>query len=761
MNTPRQRDIISNVDQRTSSGSNHILTQTIAHRIGDECLVFEVPVLTKESTGDRFVLLQPILDVFPETVALRRSDKSPVQFLTTEDDLLATFPRSHMGPTATAQRHQRDDGRERARDVKDEKDIDLHNCIHVAEQPGYEVLNLAQFSEQFGEYALCLLRTLKYGVDTTQSRGCISQARIAVPSLTQSNYTDVLQPFTWEIVERVSFAIETLERMARTRQSAMTDETSVGSIDVSRLWECVDGLKSWGEYRVHFMRRMFVHDGTIRWICDRHFESTFEYTKEDRDLLLWRCREILGDDCSIDVGDEIGTLAEEADTLLNMSSSATQTAQEVTNEVSSVPTKPVSFDDREMHLTLSGLTSKEQIVQLASVLQTDAYMVQQVTLISRVSTEPLSMAIIDMMSKSKIPLWRVVFPPGARTKIGHGSTTTLFTGLMPDPGDFPHLRRLHLWGSDTLGNYLAVREREASDISPWNHVGLGSLVRAFSNLTDLRITGIFLGNSSPTAFSTSTASDPPVLEIAQSLLYLPKLAVLEISCCGLLKEHCALLSRSLSLLDNRITHLDVHNNWLEDEGLAELIWAAGPRLYSLDARNCGFGNASAFALMSMLQSHEQQNRRDLEDDGLVSQMAIYRVLKLEETCHPHKVLWPRKAEALTRTTFLKNSGTVNDLDEHGRQNMIRALELLEPMELGLSFELGFRDQDFASAFAGMKKLECLERLQVSHSNFGPLAVEAMLRTLRTTSCRIRELGIQSTLLTEEEQRATLDQILNI
>ncbi|KAF8966017.1 hypothetical protein BGZ46_000449 [Entomortierella lignicola] len=698
--------------------------------------------------------------------------------------------------------------------------IDINNCIHIANQPGYEVLDLKQFSEQFGLYTLLILQIFQQGIkNVTTRRGCIEKSKISIPPLSQAHYTDVLQPFTWDIMERVSTAIEKLKEITDCRQLEQIEE--IPEIDIRRLWECVDGLQvGEGESHAEGMRRMFVHDGTYRWICTDHYQSTFEYLQEDRDNLIHMCRLILGDDNGNDISDQFE--AGNGNDAAFLSSGRT-----------------LSFDDHKKHLRLSSNFTVQTIKDIQSVLNDD-YMVQQVTLVSPFSSIELLVAITEMITKSKNIQWNLLFTPGkyisasaSTVDIASSATSTtssapppysktnrpgtnhqepstsssvrttattpkerytngslhpicdlfllaqiqslsipdldreLFDNLDPSPGEFPHLNKLHIWGSDTRND----RNSESNEPSSWNYSGLGALLKAFCNLTELHITGINLGKKSSKDSEkvkqnhrpSTRASDPPQLsEIVQCLLYLPKLSVLDLSCCGLVKENCLTLASSLALLNNKITHLDIHDNWIEDEGLAEILWVIGKRLYSLDARNTGFGNASAFALASMVQSHQDEIRQN-QENGLGGRMTIYRVLRLEENCDPFDQLYPSDGESTLSLSSLSKAAaaTAPNLDENGRQNLIRALELLEPKELCLRFDLGFKDLDFASAFSGMKNLECLERLQVSNSNFGPEALAAMLRILRATSCRIRDLEIHSTLLSDKEQQEALEQILTI
>ncbi|KAF9398308.1 hypothetical protein BGZ94_006047 [Podila epigama] len=272
----------------------------------------------------------------------------------------------------------------------------------------------------------------------------------------------------------------------------------------------------------------------------------------------------------------------------------------------------------------------------------------------------------------------------------------------------------------------------------------------------------------PAPEPTPYGVEMPLMEVIQSLLYLPQLVMLELSACGLNQSHCALLSRTLTMGDSRITHLNIHNNWLGDEGLAELLWAVGPHLFSLDVRHCGFGNASAFALASVLEAQAKaMATNSLGRDsmnmsttltttptrGQGAQSTTLKILKLQES-----QLEPTDSVP-SNNPYYKNRR--QSLDIYGRQNLVRALESIAPLELMVSMEMGFEDEDFASAFAGMRRLECLEWLEVAHSNFGPLALAAMERTLRATSCRIRYLGIRSTLLTVEEQKLAIDTIMNL
>ncbi|KAF9348375.1 hypothetical protein BGX26_000214 [Mortierella sp. AD094] len=721
----------------------------------------------------------------------------------------ATFP--HLkGTRATTQGYAADN-------------IDIHNCIHIADQTGYEVLNFKQFSEQFGLYTLLVLQLFQQGINTTAKRGCVEKSKISIPPLSQTHYADVLQPFTWDINERVSTAIETLKETTNWKESQQIENPP--EIDLRRLWECVEGLQVGGEAQVEGMRRMFFHDGTFRWICTDHYKSTFEYLQDDRDHLIYLCKQLLEDESNSDIGDQPEATSE-GDAAFLASGQA------------------VAFDDRKKHLRLSGTFTVDMIKDLEKMLNGD-YTVQHITLALSLSSTELLVAITDMISKSKNAQWNLLLipeqsitadtstsatatasattasitpspalpPPYSQTGQAphpepHGLSPAprsrsrslsvlikeqytngrlhpicdlfllgqiqslqipdldcgLFDNLDPSPGEFPLLRKLHIWGSDASGEAVPVLDKNSVLDKTWNFAGLGALVNAFSNLTELHITGIHLGKNtskgldkdkttSATSSSRTAAEPPQLLEIAQCLLYLPKLSVLNLSSCGLLKENCDVLARSLGLLNNRITHLDIHDNWIEDEGLAELLWAVGKRLYSLDARNTGFGNASAFALASMLQNHQDEIQHN-RTSGLEGRMAIYRILRLEETHYPHQRLWPSDS-------FHSLDSQTPNLDEGGRQNLIRALELLEPKELCLRFKLGFEDDDFASAFSGMKNLECLERLQVSNSNFGPKALAAMFRILRATSCRIRELEIHSTLLSERDQQDALFQIQEI
>ncbi|KAG0087326.1 hypothetical protein BGZ92_007423 [Podila epicladia] len=730
--------------------------------------------------------------------------------------------------------------------------IDLGNCIHIANQAGYEILNLQQFAADLGAYTLRFLYGLRDGVDKVVRRADMDRSRVAVPPLAEAQYTDVLQPFTWDLKERLATAISVLENLHTPSLLAPTGQ----EVDLTRLWEYVQGLKVGREQYAQSMYRMLVHDGTTRWICDAHYTATFDYLKDDRDVALWQCKDILGDDTGSDPVENLdgtdleltmGDLGSEED---DFSYSA---------ETKTKRSKCVSFDDRKKHLKLVGVESAHQVRQLARVLA-NAYMVQRVSLslsfasccgaVESGHRDEIMAVISDVISSSKIGLWDVFVHPDIKdepadellvaatpsmapppysfendassssspspsmssissarsSQIAKGKQReslvpstkhllhplsdlfilsqikslelpdlgkALFKGLNPSPGEFSHLQQLKLWGSEVVeiasSTHLGLGPTTATR-HQWNAAGLGALLCAFSNLTELRISQIDLSKNPVVATGTSPVPpstgvygvDMPLMEVVQSLLCLPKLSVLELSDCGLNQTHCALLSRTLAMSTSRITHLNIHNNWLGDDGLAELIWALGPHLFSLDARHCGFGNASAFALASVLEAHNEQTKHGGNASSGSQSSEILKILKLQESAVG---VSPRSnsiyAQNRRSSLLNQNKSHMSGLDVHGRQNLVRALEALAPLELMLSMEMGFEDEDFASAFVGMRRLESLERLEVRHSNFGPLALAAMVRTLQATSCRIRYLGVRSTLLTEEEQKQALDQILSI
>lgn len=746
----------------------------------------------------------------------------------------ATFPATTLstGTTTTA-----------ADEVFDKHAIDLGNCIHIANQTGYEILNLQQFATDLGAYTLRFLYGLRDGVDKIVQRANMDRSRVAIPPLDEALYTDVLQPFTWDLKERVSTAIHVLESLHTPSWVATTTQ----EVDLTRLWEYVQGLKVGHEQYVQSMYRMLVHDGTTRWICDAHYTATFDYMKEDRDAALWQCKDILGDDTAADPVESLNG----ADLELTMGELGSEEDDfSYSAETKTKRTKPVSFDDRKKHLKLVGVESALQVRQLARVL-VSAYMVQRVSLsLSFTSScgavesghrDEVMAVITDVISSSKIGLWDVFVHPdisdspvdelhvagtpsmapppysfdndasssaspspsmssissrsgqvvkGKQREPSSSSTSTkqllhplsdlfilsqikslelpdlgksLFKGLNPSPGEFPHLQQLKLWGSETVE--IASSAHMGADPTTimrhqWNAAGLGALLCAFSNLTELRISQIDLSRNPivstgpglvPPSPSSVYGADMPLMEVVQSLLCLPKLSVLELSDCGLNQTHCALLSRTLTMSDSRITHLNIHNNWLGDDGLAELIWAVGPHLFSLDARQCGFGNASAFALSSILEAHNEQAKRGHQQhhasgntsSSVTRTSEILKILKLQESSMGVSANSKSVYAQNRRSSFLnKSKASSGQLDVHGRQNLVRALESLAPLELMLSMEIGFQDEDFASAFVGMRRLESLERLEVGYSNFGPLALAAMVRTLQATSCRIRYLGVR-------------------
>ncbi|KFH67431.1 hypothetical protein MVEG_06163 [Podila verticillata NRRL 6337] len=766
----------------------------------------------------------------------------------------ATFPATTLSTGTTTTTTTADE-------VFGKQAIDLGNCIHIADQTGYEILNLQQFASDLGAYSLRFLYGLRDGIDKIVQRASMDRSRVAIPPLDEALYTDVLQPFTWDLKERVSTAIHVLESLHTPSLVATTTQ----EVDLTRLWEYVQGLKVGREQYVQSMYRMLVHDGTTRWICDAHYTATFDYLKEDRDVALWQCKDILGDDTGADPVESLdgtdleltmGELGSEED---DFSYSA---------ETKTKRTKPVSFDDRKKHLKLVGVESAHQMRQLARVL-VSAYMVQRVSLslsfasccgaVENGHRDEIMAVITDVISSSKVGLWDVLVHPditdspvdelhvagtpsmapppysfdndassssspspsmssissrsgqiakGKQRERSSSSSCTkqllhplsdlfilsqikslelpdlgksLFKGLNPSPGEFPHLQQFKLWGSETVeiassahlgaGPTTIMRHQ-------WNAAGLGALLCAFSNLTELRISQIDLSKNPvvstgpgrvPSSPNNVYGVDMPLMEVVQSLLCLPRLSVLELSDCGLDHTHCALLSRTLTMSDSRITHLNIHNNWLGDDGLAELIWAVGPHLFSLDARHCGFGNASAFALASVLEAHNEQTKRGHQQhhppgntSSSVAQTSdILKILKLQESSMNVSTTSNSVYAQNRRSSLLNKKSSSGQLDVHGRQNLVRALESLAPLELMMSMEMGFQDEDFASAFVGMRRLESLERLEVGYSNFGPLALAAMVRTLQATSCRIRYLGVRSTLLTEEEQKQALDQILSI
>ncbi|KAG0312297.1 hypothetical protein BGZ97_011301 [Linnemannia gamsii] len=699
--------------------------------------------------------------------------------------------------------------------------IDPDNCIHIADQPGYDIPNLQQFAARFGEYTLMLLRAFQQGVNTTTARGTVQKSKIILPPVSQRLYPDVLQPFTWDIEERVSTAIATFEALSPPVKSSRNDGDtllSVPTIDLYRLWECVEGLKQEQEHRVQAMRRMFVNDGTARWLCEPHYQSSFGYVGEDRDMFLWRCQEIVGDE---------GDLLSELSLSGSVDDAASANAK---SDSSEGPAQAVAFDYRSMHLRLTGSLNIRQIAHLKVALKR-GYMVQEVTLMMAFPNSLVLMAIVDLVSESSIGMWNVSFmgkmadqltldqptgdpktpssvpPPyssnGSNTLAPQQAASTLlnnnnsvsnnnhnttlhalhslfvlgnlkslqipdldahlYHSVDPNPGEFPHLRHLHIWGSNPLG------QPSSPGVGAWAPVRPAALLKAFGHLSELRISGIYLGSQirkrhqGRDDWPDVSFLNAPLYDLVESLVYLPHLSVLELSACGLLKENCGILSRSFSVLENRLTHLDIHDNWIEDEGLAELLWVLGPRggLFSLDARNCGFGDKSAFALYSILQAHAHEVEQETRQQGLPIQMSIFRILKLQQTDQPHLRLYYDTQFNPNGTSTPAMARVANVFSSEGRQYLIQALELLQPIELWLSFKLAFTDSDFASAFAGMKNLECLEKLQVSNSNFGMLAVEAMLRRMQATSSRLREVELRESGLTFQQQQDAFHQLLNI
>lgn len=63
------------------------LLQRIAYKLDGEFLAFQAPVQVLDN-GNKVVMLQPIIDLFPDTAALCRKDKQLIPFLTNEDDVL-------------------------------------------------------------------------------------------------------------------------------------------------------------------------------------------------------------------------------------------------------------------------------------------------------------------------------------------------------------------------------------------------------------------------------------------------------------------------------------------------------------------------------------------------------------------------------------------------------------------------------------------------------------------------------------------------
>ncbi|KAG0295933.1 hypothetical protein BGZ96_010624 [Linnemannia gamsii] len=504
------------------------LLQRIAHMLDGEFLTFQAPVQVLDN-GTKVVMLQPIIDLFPDTAALSRKDKQLIPFLTNEDGVL------------------------------------------------------------------------------------------------------LVPPFTWEIEERVSTAITTLEALSPHAKGGRIDGDTLlpmPTIDLHRLWERVEGLKQDQEYRVQAMRRMFVNDGTARWLCEPHYQSSFGYIGDDRDMFLWRCQEIVGDE---------GDLLSE----LSLSDSVNNDGASVNTKSDSLegPVQAVAFDYHKMHLMLTGSLDLRQISQLKVALKR-GYMVQEVTLTMSFPNSFVLMAIADLVSDSTIAMWNVLFvgkkadpstlvqptgdtntpssvpPPysshGSNTlphtassllsspndsnsaNINNHNTTLhalhslfvlgnlkslqtpdldahLYSSLAPNPGEFPHLRRLHLWGSNPLG------QPNSPGVGAWAPIRPAALLKAFGHLSELRISGIYLGSRTrkhhqgQDNWPDIKFLNAPLYELVESLVYLPHLSVLELSACGLLQENCGILSRSLSVLENRLTHLDIHDNWIEDEGLAELL----------------------------------------------------------------------------------------------------------------------------------------------------------------------------------------------
>ncbi|KAF9428532.1 hypothetical protein BGZ94_002072, partial [Podila epigama] len=329
---------------------------------------------------------------------------------------------------------------------------DLSNCIHIADQAGYEILNLQHFARDLGAYTLRFLYGLRDGVHksftssspSSSSPSSPSRPNVYIPPLDNVQYTDVLQPFTWDLKERVSTAIQVLEHLHT------PGPAPVETVDLSRLWEYVQGLKiGQNEQYVQAMYRMQVHDGSVRWICDGHYNATFDYLREDRDTTLWKCKHILGDDTSshpvenLDGSDLEMTLASEDDGF--SFSAETRTCQ---------TRRLVSFDDRKKHLKLSGIQTQYQVKSLAKVLE-DAYMIQRVSLsiafsnCCKAPAESFSFSIdgvdastsvnngqvlatvSDRISLSKIGLWDVFVHPDRQEQKDESMTLSMPSSLPP------------------------------------------------------------------------------------------------------------------------------------------------------------------------------------------------------------------------------------------------------------------------------------------------------------------------------------------
>ncbi|KAF9929453.1 hypothetical protein FBU30_001526 [Linnemannia zychae] len=897
------------------------LQQRIAHKVNGDIIMFQAPVEVLDS-GDKVVMLQSILELFPDTVALCRKDKRFVSFLTNPEGVLlvpirvaysedetyfvvpSSGPRSppppppplqpslshhhqqteptsigspqptmqqqtlpidsvavqlitqdmtivnmpvprlfiilpdpkprdwnetmssslstpllrtyrlyflcDCGPGFTFPRVTYDSSTGSLRDPKstnvmnNNDTVDHCNCIHIADQQGYGIVNLQQYANLFGEYTLLLLKAFQQGIDATVCRGSVKQSKIILPTLSQRHYRDVRQPFTWDIEERVSTAITDLESLTLCNNNKNDNHgthSDIPTVNLHRLWECVDGLKSGKGYKVQPMRCMAVNDGTVRWLCESHYQSSFSYVSDDRDMFLWRCQEILGDE---------GDLLTETNVQSKNSSIGSG------KEDNDAPLQAVAFDYHKMHLRLSGSIGLRQIAALKAALKT-AYMVQQISLTIVMPSGHELMAITDLISDSTISIWNLSLvaiknnskipspldtspsffsqnhsdnastpsmpTPNDLHTILHAFHTLfvlgnlkslqipdldghLYRAFSPGLNDYPHLSQLHLRGSNSLGQ-ANLKNSGAT----WFPIRPGTLLKAFGQLTELRISNIYLGNykRKPSDNPSPLAHFPlaSLYELVEALVYLPHLSILELSACGLLKENCSILARSFSVLDaSQITHLDIHDNWLDDTGLAELLWAVGPRLISLDARNCGFGNESAFALASILQAHNYQaDQQQLRSNVLQSHaMSIFRVLKLEELYNPHLRYY--FDTCLNDESLPSIQRVPNHFTPQGREHFIQALGLLQPVELCVRLDMGFRDIDFASVFTRMTNphlLSSLERLDVSCSQFGPWALTALIQAFKTMTtkgtCRIRELGLQTTLLSAEQQQDAVQQIL--
>ncbi|KAI8358931.1 hypothetical protein B0O80DRAFT_484973 [Mortierella sp. GBAus27b] len=150
--------------------------------------------------------------------------------------------------------------------------------IHIAKHEGYEITRPTEFFEQYGHYALTILRMLKFG---------ISVAGVAVPAVSHLVRTDALDQATeslkalsGNLQKGLDQAIGCLEKITADDTKGidgiheqMENNEALEGADLRRLETFLKSKDS--DKVLGNLYRTVTHEGHVKWVCIDHYRENY------------------------------------------------------------------------------------------------------------------------------------------------------------------------------------------------------------------------------------------------------------------------------------------------------------------------------------------------------------------------------------------------------------------------------------------------------------------------------------------------------